>query len=102
MTPNHAADPTPEKPFNLSRSLQYYFKRELVPLLADLRLAIFLLLAIAIFSVSGTVIEQGQPLAFYQAKLSRTSGFVWLFDLEGGLGDRVRSGLSHLVVFWHC
>ncbi|MBD1848711.1 cytochrome c biogenesis protein [Leptolyngbya sp. FACHB-711] len=44
-----------------------YFKKELLPLLADLRLAIVLLLVIAIFSVSGTVIEQGQTLAFYQA-----------------------------------
>ena len=37
-----------------------YFKKELLPLLADLRLAIVLLLAIAVFSISGTVIEQGQ------------------------------------------
>ncbi|MBD3881468.1 cytochrome c biogenesis protein [Phormidium tenue FACHB-886] len=67
MTPNHASEPTPEKSFNLSRSLQYYFKRELIPLLADLRLAIVLLLVIAAVSVSGTVIEQGQTLDFYQA-----------------------------------
>ena len=46
---------------------QTYFKRELVPLLADLRLAIVLLLAIAGFSITGTVIEQGQSAAFYQA-----------------------------------
>lgn len=44
-----------------------YFQRDLLPLLADLRLAIVLLLAIAIFSISGTVIEQGQSTAFYQA-----------------------------------
>jgi len=43
-----------------------YFRKELVPLLADLRLAIVLLLAIALFSISGTVIEQGQSLATYQ------------------------------------
>jgi cytochrome c biogenesis protein len=43
-----------------------YFKKELLPLLADLRLAIVLLLAIAVFSISGTVIEQGQSLSFYQ------------------------------------
>lgn len=46
---------------------QHFFQRELLPLLADLRLAILLLLAIALFSIAGTVIEQGQPLAFYQA-----------------------------------
>ncbi len=39
----------------------------LLPLLANLRLAIVLLLAIALFSIAGTVIEQGQPIAFYQA-----------------------------------
>ena len=36
-------------------------------ILGDLRLAIVLLLAIALFSISGTVIEQGESLAFYQA-----------------------------------
>lgn len=46
---------------------QRFFKQELLPLLADLRLAILLLLAIALFSIAGTVIEQGQPVAFYQA-----------------------------------
>lgn len=48
-------------------AVQYFWKRELVPLLADLRLAIVLLLAIAGFSISGTVIEQGQSLALYKA-----------------------------------
>lgn len=43
-----------------------YFRKELIPLLADLKLAIGLLLAIALFSISGTVIEQGQGLSFYQ------------------------------------
>ncbi len=42
------------------------FKREILPLLADLRLAIALLLIIAISSISGTVIEQGESIAFYQ------------------------------------
>ncbi len=48
-------------------SPQRFFQRELLPLLADLRLAILLFLAIALFSIAGTVIEQGQPLTFYQA-----------------------------------
>lgn len=47
--------------------IQHYWSRELLPLLADLRLAILLLLAIALFSISGTVIEQGQSPGFYQA-----------------------------------
>jgi cytochrome c biogenesis protein len=44
-----------------------FFKKEILPLLADLRLAIILLLLIAVFSISGTVIEQGQSIEFYQA-----------------------------------
>ncbi|NEN89046.1 MAG: cytochrome c biogenesis protein [Okeania sp. SIO3H1] len=42
------------------------FRREILPLLADLRLAITLLLIIAISSISGTVIEQGESINFYQ------------------------------------
>ncbi len=42
-------------------------RRELLPVLTDLRLAILLLLAIAVFSISGTTIEQGQSAAFYQS-----------------------------------
>jgi cytochrome c biogenesis protein len=45
--------------------LQNYWQRDLLPLLADLRLAIGLLLSIALASVSGTVIEQGQTQDFY-------------------------------------
>lgn len=37
-----------------------------MPLLADLRFAIVLLLLIAFFSITGTVIEQGQTLEFYR------------------------------------
>ncbi|BAY73972.1 ResB family protein [Nostoc linckia NIES-25] len=44
-----------------------YLRREFLPVLTDLRLAIALLLLIAIFSATGTVIEQGQSPAFYQA-----------------------------------
>jgi cytochrome c biogenesis protein len=44
-----------------------YFKKDLLPLLADLKLAIALLLTLAVFSISGTVIEQGQSLEFYQS-----------------------------------
>ncbi|HIK32936.1 MAG TPA: cytochrome c biogenesis protein [Oscillatoriales cyanobacterium M59_W2019_021] len=49
-------------------SISYRFlRRDVLPLLADLRLAIVLLLAIAVFSMTGTVIEQGQSLEFYQS-----------------------------------
>jgi cytochrome c biogenesis protein len=109
MTPNHASDPTPdhksEPSFSLSRSLQYYFKRELVPLLADLRLAILLLLAIAIFSVSGTVIEQGQAIDFYQANYPEHPalfGFLtWKVILILGLDQVYRTWwfLALLILF---
>jgi len=46
---------------------QRFFRQELLPLLANLKLAIVLLLAIALFSISGTVIEQGETPAFYES-----------------------------------
>ena len=51
---------------------QRFLQGELLPLLTDLRLAILLLLAIAVFSINGTVIEQGQSVAFYQAAMFPT------------------------------
>lgn len=63
--------------------------RKLLQLLADLRLAIALLLLIALFSVSGTVIEQGETLDFYQSNYPEAPalfGFVtWRFILNLGL-----------------
>ncbi len=70
-------------------AIKRYFRKDLVPLLADLRLAIGLLLAIALFSISGTVIEQGQGLAFYQENYPENPalfGFLtWKFILTVGL-----------------
>ncbi|MBW4659294.1 MAG: cytochrome c biogenesis protein [Drouetiella hepatica Uher 2000/2452] len=97
--------PVSEPSFSLSRSLQYYFKRELVPLLADLRLAIFLLLAIAVFSISGTVIEQGQTQEFYQTNYPENPalfGFLtWKVVLTIGLDHVYRTWwfLAILILF---
>jgi len=44
-----------------------FLRREFLPVITDLRLAIILFLIIALFSISGTVIEQGETPAFYQA-----------------------------------
>ncbi|MBD2388390.1 cytochrome c biogenesis protein [Cylindrospermum sp. FACHB-282] len=44
-----------------------FLRRELLPVLTNLKLAIALLLIIALFSISGTVIEQGQSPAYYQS-----------------------------------
>jgi cytochrome c biogenesis protein len=81
------------------------FRRHLLPVLADLRLAIVLLLAIAFFSISGTVIEQGQSLAFYQTNYPESPalfGFLtWKVLLTLGLDHVYRTWwfLSILILF---
>ncbi len=82
-----------------------YFRKDLLPLLANLKLAIALLLAIAIFSISGTVIEQGQGLTFYQENYPESPalfGFLtWKFILILGLDHVYRTWwfLSILILF---
>jgi len=84
---------------------QRYLKRELFPLLADLRLAIALLLAIAVFSITGTVIEQGRSLEFYQANYPEDPalfGFLtWKVLLTLGLDHVYRTWwfLALLILF---
>ncbi|HEY9846972.1 MAG TPA: cytochrome c biogenesis protein, partial [Candidatus Caenarcaniphilales bacterium] len=75
---------------------QRFLKQELLPLLADLKLAILLLLAIALFSISGTLIEQGQPAAFYQANYPEQPA------LFGFLSWKVllTLGLDHVYRTW--
>ncbi|NEP12655.1 MAG: cytochrome c biogenesis protein [Symploca sp. SIO2C1] len=88
-----------------SLNIGHLFRRRLLPLLANLKLAILLLLAIAIFSISGTVIEQGQSLAFYQANYPEDPalfGFLsWKVILFIGLDHVYRTFwfLSLLVLF---
>ncbi|NJK39079.1 MAG: cytochrome c biogenesis protein [Oscillatoriales cyanobacterium RM2_1_1] len=84
---------------------QAFFRRELLPVLANLRLAIILLLAIALFSISGTVIEQGQTLEFYQTNYPEHPalfGFLtWKVLLFLGLDHVYRTWwfLALLVLF---
>jgi len=86
-------------------ALKHYVQKELLPLLADLRLAILLLLAIALFSVIGTVIEQGETLAFYQANYPEDPalfGFLsWKVILTLGLDHVYRTWwfLALLLLF---
>ncbi|HEY9820056.1 MAG TPA: cytochrome c biogenesis protein [Candidatus Sericytochromatia bacterium] len=81
------------------------FRRQLLPVLADLRLAIVLLLAIAFFSISGTVIEQGQSLEFYKSNYPEHPalfGFLsWKVLLTLGLDHVYRTWwfLSILILF---
>ncbi|MGB3405617.1 MAG: cytochrome c biogenesis protein [Microcoleaceae cyanobacterium] len=84
---------------------QTFFKKEVLPLLADLRLAIILLLLIAVFSVSGTVIEQGQSIDFYQTNYPESPalfGFLtWKVILLIGLDQVYQTWwfLSLLILF---
>ena len=98
MTLENASTPS-------SQSVQKFFRGELLPLLTDLRLAIVLLLAIAAFSISGTVIEQGQSVAFYQANYPEQPalfGFLsWKVILILGLDHVYRTWwfLALLILF---
>ncbi|MFB2834621.1 cytochrome c biogenesis protein [Floridanema evergladense] len=91
-----------QNPFN---QVQKFWRSELLPLLADLRLAILLLLAIALFSISGTVIEQGQSIPFYQANYPEHPalfGFLtWKVIVIIGLDHVYRTWwfLSLLILF---
>jgi cytochrome c biogenesis protein len=88
-----------------ANNISQFFRRELLPLLADLRLAIVLLLVIAAFSISGTVIEQGQSLQFYQSNYPEHPalfGFLtWKVVLTIGLDHVYRTWwfLSLLILF---
>lgn len=75
---------------------QVFLKKTLVPVLADLRLAIVLLLAIALFSISGTVIEQGQSLAFYQANYPEEPALFGFLTWK----VLVTMGLDHVYATW--
>jgi cytochrome c biogenesis protein len=77
-------------------SMVNFFRKDLMPFLADFGLAIVLLLAIALFSISGTLIEQGQPLTFYQANYPEAPA------LFGFLSWKVllNIGLNHVYSTW--
>ncbi len=80
--------PVPE-PTPIWKLPQKFFKKEILPVISDLRLAIILLLLIAVFSILGTVIEQGRSPEFYQANYPEDPalfGFLsWKFLLLAGL-----------------
>jgi cytochrome c biogenesis protein len=82
-----------------------WFRKEVLPIIADLRLAIVLLLAIALFSMTGTIIEQGESIEFYKAAYPENPawfGFItWKFILTVGLDKVYRTWwfLSLLMLF---
>lgn len=98
-------DSSPSPLIAAGQAIARFWKQDLLPLLADLRLAIALLLAIALFSISGTVIEQGQSLAFYQENYPESPalfGFLtWKVVLALGLNTVYRTWwfLALLILF---
>lgn len=82
-----------------------YILRRFIGIVADLRLAIILLLVIAILSIAGTVIEQAESLTFYQQNYPEETalyGFLtWKVILAWGLNHLYSTWwyLSLLVLF---
>jgi len=82
-----------------------FLRRELLPVITDLRLAISVFLLIALLSISGTVIEQDQTPGFYQANYPEHPalfGFLsWKVIQVVGLDHVYRTWwfLSLLVLF---
>lgn len=72
------------------------WRHQVVALLANLKVAIILLLLIALFSILGTVIEQGQPIDFYRENYPEHPA------LFGFLTYQVISaiGLDHVYGSW--
>ncbi|MGI0482223.1 cytochrome c biogenesis protein [Geminocystis sp. CENA526] len=72
------------------------FFRKLVSTIADLRLAIILLLVIAFFSISGTVIEQNQPVNYYQENYPESPALFGFLTWQVLL----LIGLNHVYTTW--
>lgn len=81
--------------FNFYNYLAQFFKRS-ITLIADLRLAIILLLIIALFSVSGTVIEQNQSPSFYQENYPEDPALFGFLTAQLLLNF----GLDHVYTTW--
>ncbi|MCM1981416.1 cytochrome c biogenesis protein [Lyngbya confervoides] len=80
----------------LLHTLRKGFRENVLPILADLRLAIILLLLIAGFSITGTVIEQGQSLTFYQANYPESPALFGFLTWKVLVGI----GLDHVYRTW--
>ena len=89
---------------NSSLTIKSIFRR-FVGIIANLKLAIVLLLAIAIVSIAGTVIEQAQTLSYYQQNYPESPalyGFLtWKVILAWGLNHVYSTWwyLSLLILF---
>ncbi|MFP4133808.1 MAG: cytochrome c biogenesis protein [Halothece sp.] len=81
---------------NLSLSWLKQGWQKLISRLADLRLAIILLLAIALFSATGTIIEQGQSVTFYQNNYPEDPAVLGFLSWQVILA----LGLDHVYTTW--
>jgi len=75
--------------------IKQYFRR-ILSTIADLRLAIILLLIIAIFSISGTVIEQNQTINYYQENYPENPALFGFLTWQVLLNI----GLNHVYTTW--
>ncbi|MGL6342198.1 MAG: cytochrome c biogenesis protein ResB, partial [Waterburya sp.] len=70
--------------------------RRLVGIVANLKLAIILLLAIALVSITGTVIEQAETLTFYQQNYPESPALYGFLTWK----VIVAWGLNHVYSTW--
>jgi cytochrome c biogenesis protein len=61
-----AIEPNLPVSINIWQMPQRWWRKKVVPVIANLKFAIILLLTIAVLSITGTVIEQGETPGFYQ------------------------------------
>jgi len=80
---------------SFSHQLNKFF-RKIFAVIADLRLAIILLLAIALFSISGTIIEQNQGLSYYQQNYPEDPALLGFLTWQVLLNI----GLDHVYTTW--
>ncbi len=78
------------------QKIRQIWRHQFVALLANLKVAIALLLLIALFSISGTVIEQGQTLDFYKENYPEHPALFGFLSFKVILAI----GLNHVYGSW--
>ncbi len=76
--------------------LNKFWRHELFPILGNLKFAIALLLIIALFSISGTVIEQGETLEFYRTNYPEHPALFGFLSFK----VLIACGLNHVYSTW--
>ncbi|WP_373479764.1 cytochrome c biogenesis protein [Geminocystis sp.] len=83
------------KNISINDSINLFF-RKVISTVSDLRLAIILLLVIAFFSISGTIIEQNQPINYYQENYPENPALFGFLSWQVLLN----MGLNHVYTTW--